>query len=220
MRAVLRAAAGVAIGLLARLWVATLRVTVLPPPGDGELPGEVPWVLAFFHGQQFALLRWPRRRPTGVMVSLSADGDIQARALPRLGLVIRRGSTSRGGARALAALVRLLRSGHDAAFAVDGPRGPWGAIHPGAAAAAHHARGVLVPLACASSPRLVLLRAWDRFELPWPFARVTIAVGAPLLCPDAPEAVTEALRHALHEALDRARAHHDPDAPRLATHDP
>ena len=62
MRAALRAAAGVALGLVARLWVATLRVTVLPPPDDVSLPGDVPWVLAFFHGQQLALLRWPRRR--------------------------------------------------------------------------------------------------------------------------------------------------------------
>ncbi|RYE95155.1 MAG: DUF374 domain-containing protein, partial [Myxococcales bacterium] len=161
-----RAILGVAVGLVARLWVATLRVTVLPPPVP--LPDDHPWVLAFFHGQQFALLRWPRRRPTAVLVSLSRDGDIQARVMPQLGLVVRRGSSSRGGARGLAALLRLLRSGHDAAFAVDGPRGPWGAVHPGAADAAHHARGVLVPLACASSPRLVLGRAWDRFELPLP----------------------------------------------------
>jgi lysophospholipid acyltransferase (LPLAT)-like uncharacterized protein len=173
----LRALLGLALGWIARLWLATLRITFLqhPTPSDPR-----PWVLVFFHGQQFALLRWPRRRTTAVLVSLSRDGDLQARALPVLGLAVRRGSTSRGGARGLAALVRLLRSGLDAAFAVDGPRGPWGTVHPGALAAARHTGGALIPMGCASSSAWVLRGTWDRFELPRPFARVVVVVGPAL----------------------------------------
>lgn len=170
-----RAALGVVLGLLARLWLLTLRFSFLQHPAASD---SRPWVLAFFHGQQFAMLRWPRRRATAVLVSLSPDGEMQAHALPRVGLVVRRGSSSRGGARGLAALIRLLRQGLDAAFAVDGPRGPRGLVQPGAIAAARHARGVVVPIGCASSRSFVLKRSWDQFELPLPFARVAVVVGS------------------------------------------
>jgi lysophospholipid acyltransferase (LPLAT)-like uncharacterized protein len=190
------------LGGIAWCWLATLRITFLqhPAPSDPR-----PWVLVFFHGQQFALLRWPRRRTTAVLVSLSRDGDIQARALPVLGLVVRRGSTSRGGVRGLAALVRLLRSGLDAAFAVDGPRGPWGTVHPGALAAARHAGGVLIPLGCASSSAWVLRNAWDRFELPRPFSRVVVVIGPALDVADLDPAhaaarVGDAIRACIDEA--------------------
>lgn len=196
-----RAFLGFFLGWLARLWLATLRATYVqhPAPSDPR-----PWVLAFFHGQQLALLGWPRRRSTAVLVSLSRDGDIQARALPRLGLVVRRGSSSRGGVRGLASLIRLLRSGLDAAFAVDGPRGPRGHVSPGALAAALHARGALVPLGCASDRPWVLRRAWDQFELPRPFSRVVVVIGPPV--PISSERDAEAVRLAIESCIEQARA--------------
>ena len=93
------------------------------------------------------------------MEAASADGrdgeplrgrrDAEPRAVdPRLQVV--RGSSSRGGARGLAALVRRLKTGRfDAAFAVDGPRGPYGVPKPGAALAARAAGAVVVPMGSA-----------------------------------------------------------------------
>ncbi len=139
-------------------------------------------------------------------MSFSRDGDLQARALPVLGLAVRRGSTSRGGVRGLAALVRLLRGGMDAAFAVDGPRGPWGVVKPGAAAAARFAGGVLVPLGCAASRSWVLKKAWDRFEIPLPFARVVVSVGSPLdLAHLDPDDASPRIHEAIQACIARAR---------------
>jgi lysophospholipid acyltransferase (LPLAT)-like uncharacterized protein len=196
-----RRALGNLLGFLARLWLFTLRVTVLGEPAAARA-GEAPWVLAFLHGQQFALFAWKRRRPTAVMVSLSSDGEVQSRALPWLGLVVRRGSTSRGGARGLAAIVKLLKKGdHDAAFAVDGPKGPPGTVHPGAIAAARSARGLLVPLASACRTAIVLEKAWDKYEIPLPFSRVTVVLGAAM----DPLTTTPAdLAHVLAELRARA----------------
>src|SRR5262245_16843249 len=176
-------ALGVWVGLLARVWLATLRLTLLVDPALGRVHGRA-WSLAFWHGQQFALLRWRRRRPTVALVSLSRDGELQSRALAQVGLTIERGSSSKGGAAGLRAIVRQLRRGLDAAFAVDGPRGPRGVVRcdgggVGAATAARLAKGVVVPTASACASRWVLRRTWDKFELPRPFSRVAVVLGPP-----------------------------------------
>jgi len=171
-------------GLVASVWISSLRLSLLKHP-DLDTTGDAPWVLAFWHGQQFALHRWPKRRLTSVLVSLSKDGEIQAAALGRLGLVVERGSSSRGGAMGLKGIVRRMREGCDAAFAVDGPRGPRGVVRGdadrvGAILAARLGRGVVVPLASACSSAWVLHKTWDQFELPRPFSRVAVALGPPL----------------------------------------
>jgi lysophospholipid acyltransferase (LPLAT)-like uncharacterized protein len=199
-----RRALGVLIGLTARAWLATLRFTLLLDPSL-DLASPRPWSLAFWHGQQFAILRWRRRRGTVALVSLSRDGEIQAAALPRVGVTIERGSSSRGGASGLKAIVRRLRRGGlDAAFAVDGPKGPCGVVRSesgavGAALAARLAGGVVVPMASACSSPRVLARTWDRFELPLPFSRVVVAVGAAI-------EPAEATPQRLAAAIDDARA--------------
>jgi hypothetical protein len=171
---------GVLLGLVARLWLATLRVRVVVHPDLVACAGE-PWVLSFFHGTQWPLLAWRRRGATVVLVSLSRDGAMQAKALALQGLTVVRGSSSRGGARGLAAVVRAMKKRRaDAAFAVDGPRGPLGVAKPGAVLAAKKAGAWLVPMGSAAAHAVVLSRAWDRFVLAWPFSRVSVVLGAPI----------------------------------------
>ena len=171
---------GVVLGIVARLWLATLRVRVVVHPALAAV-ADRPWVLAFWHGTQWPLLAWKRRRRTVVMVSHSRDGAMQARALAVQGLRVVRGSSSRGGARGLAALVRAMRrEGADAAFAVDGPRGPLGVVKGGAVVAARAAGAVLVPMAGRVRRGVVLRRTWDRFAIAWPFTRVDVTLGAPV----------------------------------------
>ena len=81
-------------------------------------------------------------------------------------------------------MVRALRDAKggamDAAFAVDGPRGPYGSVQPGAAACAQKSNGVLVPIGSSARRARVLHRAWDRMVLPYPFARATVVIGPAL----------------------------------------
>ena len=171
---------GLVLGFLARAWLGTLRVEVEADPGLATTLDRA-WVLAFFHGTQWPLLAWRRRRATLVMVSKSLDGTMQGRALSTLGFRVIRGSSSRGGLRALAAIVHTMRGGeHDAAFAVDGPRGPHGVVKGGARLAARATGGVLVPMGSAFARGFVLARTWDRFGVAWPWSRVVITLGAPI----------------------------------------
>jgi lysophospholipid acyltransferase (LPLAT)-like uncharacterized protein len=162
------------------LWLATLRVRVVVHPAL-ERVRDRPWVLAFWHGTQWPLLAWRRRRKTVVLVSLSRDGAMQARALAVQGLRVVRGSSSRGGARGLAQLVRAMKTeAADAAFAVDGPRGPLGVVKGGALVAARATGAVIVPMTGAIAHGIVLRRTWDRFAIAWPFTRVEVLLGHPV----------------------------------------
>ncbi len=179
MTSVWRSILGVGLGLFVRLYLATLRVSVRADPVLDHADPR-PWVLCFWHGDQFPLLAWKRRRTTVALVSHSTDGQMQARALALQGLTIERGSSSRGGARGLFAVIRRLRRGEDAAFAIDGPRGPRFIAAPGARTAAELSAGRLVPMGSACARALTLEKAWDKFRIPLPFTRVSVRLGAPL----------------------------------------
>lgn len=177
----MRALLGWLLGVIVWIWVRTLRVHVIDRVSDADRTADAPWILAFWHGSQVPLLAWRRRRRTAVMVSWSKDGALQSQVMRRAGMHVVRGSSSRGGARGLVAMVHAIRElALDAAFAVDGPRGPIFTVQPGAMACARHARGRLVPIGSAAAPTRVLTRAWDRMALPWPFARAVVVVGPAL----------------------------------------
>jgi lysophospholipid acyltransferase (LPLAT)-like uncharacterized protein len=200
---------GVALGCVVRLWVRTL--VLVEESADSSPSPDCPRpsrhrVIAFLHGQQFALLAVRGRPRAAVLVSHSRDGDVQAAVMKTLGLEVVRGSSSRGGARGLVSLVRLVRGGLDAAFAVDGPRGPIGAPKAGAALAAQRANALLVPVASAARSKLVLRGAWDAFEIPWPFSRVAVVIGQPVPTTDRPERISLLLAASLSEARARAQS--------------
>lgn len=177
----LSALAGLGLGLLARLWLLTLRIQIHTHPSL-QVPASTPWVFALWHGQLLPLLAHRRPRPTVALVSLSADGERLAWGMRWFGVHAERGSSSRAGKVGLAAVVKRLQQGWDAAFAVDGPRGPRGVPHPGALAAARSASAWVVPYAVACS-RKVVLRSWDQFEVPLPFCRVAVVLGEPVTDP-------------------------------------
>jgi len=200
-----RAVLGFALGIVARLWLLTLRVTAASHPAL-SLSAQQPWILALWHGQILPLLAFKRRRRTAAMVSLSRDGDVLAAAFRLLDLHSVRGSTSRNARPALHAMVRTLRDQWDGAFAVDGPRGPWHQPQAGALLAASRAGGVVVPFAAACSS-CWSLRSWDRFQIPLPFSRVAVVLGAPLEPRDVERGDAErAISRALDQACVQAQA--------------
>jgi hypothetical protein len=143
-----------------------------------------PVVLVLWHGEMLPLLYYHRNRRIAVLVSEHGDGEIIARILDNFGFRLVRGSSSRGAARALVALDRELQAGFDIGVTPDGPRGPRHSVAPGALLAAHRGGVCLLPLAATASA-FWQLGSWDRFMIPKPFARVTIAYGTPVAV-DAP----------------------------------
>lgn len=146
-------------------------------------PGDPRVVLTLWHGQMLPIL-WAHRQPTGVMISEHKDGEIIARIVGTFGFFGVRGSSSRGGTRALLEAVQVLKRGADMAITPDGPRGPRHSFAAGALVLAHRAGAPVVSLV-AHVDRKWQLRSWDGFEIPKPFARVTIEYGEPVLLSDA-----------------------------------
>src|SRR4051812_16737098 len=93
---VFRRALGLLLGLLARAWLSSLRLTLIVDPALAAARPR-PFALTFWHGQQFALLCWARTQRIVALVSRSRDGELVAAALARLGIASARGSSSRGG---------------------------------------------------------------------------------------------------------------------------
>lgn len=164
------------LGALAATWQVETLGTALE-----EIRGSrraVLWVL--WHGHLLPLLWRHRHQGIALLISRHRDGEHLARVAAALGYQVVRGSSTRGGAAALLAMVRLLRQGRAVALAADGPRGPRERAKPGAVAASRLAGVPIVPVAVAARPAL-RLRSWDGFLVPSPWARVRIAYGDPWL---------------------------------------
>jgi lysophospholipid acyltransferase (LPLAT)-like uncharacterized protein len=142
-----------------------------------------------------------------IPVSQSRDGDRIVAVLDRLGFAPSpRGSSSRGGAAALAGLIRAAEAGRSLAVLCDGPRGPARACKPGVLVAASASGLRLHPVGIAARPAL-RFPSWDRTFLPFPFARVAFVFAPPLAVPpDLGDAERESLRARLEKALEDARA--------------
>lgn len=137
-------------------------------------------VLAFFHGRQFLLLGCFAGKKIATMASFSRDGELQARTMSGLGYGIVRGSASRGGARGLIGLIRLMEKGYWPCFAVDGPKGPIHDVKPGAVYLAKKMGIPVIPLVSSAKPAHLFMRAWDRYLLPLPFSRGAVILGKPI----------------------------------------
>ena len=119
----------------------------------------------------------------------------------RLGFGHVRGSSTRGGARAIFDLVEKLRSGFDLGITVDGPRGPRYVVKPGPIQIAKRSGAAILPITSASK-RHKTFSSWDAFELPFPFTKVMVRYGRPIVVPSNADADTvETKRLELESAL-------------------
>ena len=106
-----------------------------------------------------------------------------ARVVDVLGWLPVRGSSSRGGSRALQEIKKLARKGFNIGHIVDGPRGPFSVVKPGLLRIAQ-ASGLPIIPTITSSPRPFVFNSWDRFMVPRPFSRVIIRFGRPIFVPE------------------------------------
>jgi len=136
-----------------------------------------------------------------VMISQSRDGELIADVYRRLNFRPVRGSSSRGGRQALAAMVADLAEHPAAVHVVDGPRGPRGIIKAGLISMAQLSGVPIIPFAI-SVNRAWVLNSWDRFLIPKPFSTVFARFGTPIAVPTSLDGTAfEELRRAVETNL-------------------
>ena len=168
-----------------RLWWLTCRVRRID--GDENLtaalakaPSLVP---CYWHQHQLFCARYLlQRRAQGLipgwLISPSVDGELAAMMVTRAGARAIRGSSSHTGARALRDYyVALVKDNISPVVTPDGPKGPRFKFKPGPILLAQMSGRPMLPMAYAAS-RAWLIQ-WDKFVIPVPFARISIAIGQP-----------------------------------------
>lgn len=177
-----------------------------------------PAIAALWHGQHLlAPLACPPEPKLVAMVSRSADAELNALVVEKLGLETVRGSGGRaginhfdkGGAKALITLKRALDSGKNVAMIADIPHGTPRDAGLGVILLAKYSGRPIMPLAVVTSRRKVLEKTWDKTVINLPFGRRAVVVGEPLFVPaGATEEELEAKRRqltvSLNEVTDRA----------------
>ena len=136
-------------------------------------------IFTFWHGQMLPLLA-EHNRPTTVLISDHRDGEIITQIVSGFGCRAVRGSSSKGAARALLQLSRALNEGNDIAITPDGPRGPRHSFAPGAVVLSQRTSAPIAFMVSHTN-RVWRLKTWDHFEIPKPFARVTVVYSEPFV---------------------------------------
>jgi len=164
--------------------------------GSGRPP-----IMAFWHGRILPATVYFQRRGIVVITSENFDGEWIAGIITRFGYGTARGSTSRGGVRALVQLKRDMAAGRGAAFTVDGPRGPALKVQPGAVWLAKATGNPILPFHIEAASHWSA-RSWDRTQVPKPFSRVALCIAPPqFVAADADDAAVEAARQQLETTL-------------------
>jgi lysophospholipid acyltransferase (LPLAT)-like uncharacterized protein len=162
---------------------------------------RTPPILALWHGRILPATIYFRDRGIVAMTSRNFDGEWIARLMRRFGYAQARGSSSRGGSRALIQMKQALEAGSTVAFTVDGPRGPARIAQPGAAWLAAVTGRPILPFHIEAS-RHWTAGSWDASQVPKPGATLAIAIGAPLYAaPDLDASRLEATRAELERVL-------------------
>ncbi len=134
-------------------------------------------MITLWHNRLFLAGEWQRRyrrnRKCFGLISGSRDGAWLEAFYGWSGIHSVRGSSNRGGSKAIRDLVRKIKEGHDIGITPDGSRGPCYVAKSG---------GLLVAK-ISKAPFLLVsfeyglhfkLNSWDRFVLPFPFSKVSV----------------------------------------------
>lgn len=166
-----------------------------------------PYIAAFWHSRLLmAPTGWRSQAPLSVLISQHRDGEMIARTVHQFGVHTVRGSTTRGGSKALRELLLAVKNGSNVAITPDGPRGPCMRAQSGIILLARLSGAPIVPSTYSVSRRK-LASSWDRFVIALPFSRGLYLWGAPIhVAHDADDEALETARLKLENTLNELTA--------------
>ena len=103
-------------------------------------------------------------------------------------------------------MARRLEEGHDAAFTIDGPRGPRYVAKPGPVMLARRTGQPIIVFHIGVENAHTFEKSWDLMQLPAPFSRAIVAIAPPIHVPeDANQELMRRKHEEMQAALERVR---------------
>jgi len=169
--------------------------------------GEQRYIHAFWHARLLMLLRITPKWHGYMLISEHRDGGFISDTLNLCGVDTVRGSTTRGGARAMLRMLRAVKlENRHLGITPDGPKGPREVVQKGTIQLAMKSDLPVMPI-CWATSRFWRINSWDRFYIPQPFSRGVFVFGEPVFV--APEEdMDEALKR-VQQAMDEVQRQAD-----------
>ena len=148
---------------------------------------QKPCVVLFWHGKiammSFAYRHWWSKAHQGkrkgkVIISDHKDGEIITRVIKFFKIGTIRGSSSKGGAKALIQALKEIKNSTDVIITPDGPRGPLHSIADGAVVIAQKQNAQIQILNYKAS-KFWQFKSWDKMILPKPFSTINFTLSEP-----------------------------------------
>lgn len=141
------------------------------------------FIVTFWHGELLMQpFNYQKLKPHGkvsAMISEHKDGEAITRTVEYLGIHSVRGSSSKGGAKALISAIKEIKGGDDIAITPDGPRGPRHSVADGIVAINKktNAKILIFNYKCT---KYWQFNSWDKFVIPKPFGTLEFFISEPL----------------------------------------
>lgn len=140
-----------------------------------------PFIAAFWHGnllmQPYLFKKFMPHDTFKAMISHHSDGEGIARMVNHLGVESIRGSSSKGGVKALIGAIKELKE-NNVAITPDGPRGPIYSVADGIIALGQKTNSDIYYFSYKPT-KYWQLKSWDKFIIPKPFGTIEFYVSEP-----------------------------------------
>ena len=195
--------AGVLGAIFIRLLFSTVSIKEIPDDYSRKLKRQGKCVIyAVWHAHLLIPVYVCRNLGIKGLISQHSDGEYLAQIVQWLGFDVARGSTTRGGAKALLSMIKKIKE--DAvslAITPDGPKGPRFVAQSGAIILGQKTGFPIIPVSLGLT-NYWELPSWDRFRIPKPFSKATIIYEDPIIIPPKLEkSEIEVYRKLLEKAL-------------------
>ncbi|NQY21694.1 MAG: lysophospholipid acyltransferase family protein [Campylobacteraceae bacterium] len=138
------------------------------------------YLIAFWHGelimQPFSFKKIRGNQKVSGMISEHRDGETIARTMEYLGIDSLRGSSTRGGIKALIGAIKAIKSGIDIAITPDGPKGPRHSVADGIVLIAQKTNTKII-FVNVKVDKYWQFNSWDKFVIPKPFSKIDFYIS-------------------------------------------
>ncbi len=175
---------GVLGSIVIRILFRTMSIKEIPDGYYENLERQGKYAIyAFWHAHMLLPAYVGKNRNVKVLISQHRDGEYIAQIVQRLGYGVARGSTTRGGAKALLRMIKKIKDESiSLAITPDGPKGPRFVAQSGAILLGQKTQYPIIPVMIYLA-KYWELPSWDRFCIPKPFSKARIFYGNPISVP-------------------------------------